>query len=169
MSFANMNDEKDLMPTMSSALPIYKSHGEGNWGGTIEIHRTTFKGFMGKQPCGERSVIFERNPDGSDKIPPHFFYNCKIKDVDNAGLAWFEKPNPAWANVKDCGNFPCTAPNNMIFQWSQTSYEGVGPSVADKAFALVPDDETVGGTYQGCTHLPQSQAYACRTRKVGLL
>ena len=169
MTFANMNDSKDLHPTSSSALPIYGSHGEGNWGGTIEIHRTLFKNFMGLQKCGQRNVIFERNPKGSDKIPPHFFYNCKVEDVDDQGLAWFEKPDPAWANIKDCGNFPCTAPNNMIFQWSGTSYSGVTPSNTATAFALVPDDETVGGTYQGCTHLPQSQAFSCQTRKVGTL
>jgi hypothetical protein len=43
-----MNDDKKLHPTMASALPIYKSHGEGNWGGTIKISDTTFTGFKGR-------------------------------------------------------------------------------------------------------------------------
>ena len=110
-----MNDDKGLMPTMASALPIYKSHGEGNWGGRINIENVKFAKFQGSTTCGERSVIFERNPDGSDKIPPHWFNNCIFEDVNDDGFAFLEKPDPAWANVKDCGNFPCTAPNNIIF------------------------------------------------------
>lgn len=110
-----MNDEKGLMPTMASALPIYESHGEGNWGGRINIENVKFAKFQGSTTCGERSVIFERNPKGSDKTPPHWFNNCIFEDVNDDGFAFLEKPDPAWANVKDCGNFPCTAPNNIIF------------------------------------------------------
>ena len=57
MSFLNMNDSKPLMPTSASSLPIWKSHGEGNWGGEILIEDTTLQGFVGKQRCGARSVI----------------------------------------------------------------------------------------------------------------
>jgi len=150
MSFANMNDGKDLMPTGASSLPIYGSHGEGNWGGTIVIEDTTFSGFVGKQKCGQRHVIFERNPKGSDKIPPHTMKNCKFNNVNDDGLAWFEKPDLAWANIKDCGNFPCTAPNNMIFTFLNSRFSGVTPSVTDSDMTLVPDDPEVGGTYPNC-------------------
>jgi hypothetical protein len=88
MTGSFMNDSKDMMPTMSSALPIYKSHGEGNWGGVINIENVRFSKFLGRSACGERSVIFERNPDGSDKIPPHFLKNCKFEDVNDDGFAF---------------------------------------------------------------------------------
>lgn len=102
-----------------------------------------------------RNVIFERNPMGSDKIPPHFFDNCKFEDVTDDGFAFLDKPDPAWANIKDCGNFPCTAPNNVIFTFTNTKYYGATPSIASSAFTLVPDDETVGGAYTpACTHKP---------------
>lgn len=45
MTAANMNDAKDLMPIMASALPIYKSHGEGNWGGRVNVENVRFTGF----------------------------------------------------------------------------------------------------------------------------
>ena len=156
MTFSNMNDGKPLMPTMASSLPIYESHGEGNWGGTIVIEDTIFSGFVGVQKCGQRHVIFERNPKGSDKIPPHTIKNCKFVDVNDSGFAWFEKPDLAWANIKDCGDFPCTAPNNMIFTFLSSRFSGATPSVTDSDMTLVPDDETVGGTYPGCIHLPSS-------------
>lgn len=139
---------------MSSALPIYNSHGEGNWGGNILVRDTLFSNFMGKTRCGERSVIFNTNPASSDKVPPHFFDNCKIVDVDDSGFAFMSKPPKAWANVKDCGNFPCTAPSNWVVTFTNTKYDGITPSSTPKDFALVPDDATVGGTYPNCVHRP---------------
>ena len=153
-SFANQNDGKPLHPTGASSLPIWKSSGEGNWGGNIHIRDTTFKGFMGKSRCGERHVIFNTNPASSDKVPPHFFDNCKIVDTDDSGFAFLSKPPKKWANVKDCGNFPCTAPSNWVIAFTNTKYDGVTPSATPKDFALVPDDETVGGTYPNCVHRP---------------
>lgn len=169
MSFMNMNDKKDLMPTSSSSLPIYKSHGEGNWGGTIEINNVRFENFQGKSACGERHVIFERNPNGSQKLPIHHFKSCKFENVDDMGYAWLEKPNPAWANIKDCGNFPCTAPNNWVLAFTGSRFYGVTPSNTAADFVLVPDDETVGGTYSPCQHKPDQQAYVCQMRNIGLL
>lgn len=169
MSWQNMNDGKDLMPTMSSALPIYGSHGEGNWGGSIYIRDCTFSNFMGKTDCGERQVIFERNPMGSDKIPPHHFENIKFVNVDDYGFSWLEKPDLAWANVKDCGNFPCTAPNNWFMTFTNARFDGITVTNPSRAFTVVPDDKTVGGTYSPCDHKPMQQAYYCRTRAIGML
>lgn len=110
-----MTDGKGLMPTSKSALPIYGSHGEGAWAGQVNVDNVKFSKFQGKTMCGQRNVIFERSPTGSDKIAPHFFNNCKFEDVNDDGFAYFDKPSPKWANIKDCGFFPCTAPNNIIF------------------------------------------------------
>jgi len=115
-------DGKETHPTSASSLPISKSKAEGNWGGKITINKCTFKDFVGKSMCGERSVIFETNPNDSDKIPMHYFNNIVFDNVDDAGWAFLKKPNPGWANVKDCGNFPCTAPNNLIFTFADTTF-----------------------------------------------
>lgn len=164
-----MNDSKDLHPTMSSSLPIYKSHGEGNWGGRFTGTNLTFKNFKGLTRCGARSNGFALNPDSSDKIPPHYFYNCKFEDNDDMGMGFLMKPPLKWANIKDCGNFPCTAPSNVIFVFKGTSYSGATPSTAWKDFSLVPDDPTVAGVYPNCRHMKDMQAYMCNTRNVGLL
>jgi len=87
------------MPTMASAIPIYKSHGEGNWGGRIELNRNKFSKFLGMSKCGKRSVIFNRNPASSDKIPPHWFSNTVFEDVDDSGFAFLDKPEEKWANI----------------------------------------------------------------------
>ena len=134
----------------------------------MKIWNTLIKGFRGKSKCGARSVFFNTLPYSSDKIPPHFFDNCRIVDTDDSGFAFLSKPNAAWANVKDCGNFPCTAPTNAVTQFTNTKYDGVTPSTTPKDFALVPDDATVGGTYPNCVHQPLQQAYICQTRNVAL-
>lgn len=43
------------------------------------------------------------------------------------------------------------------------------PAFAYRDFTLVPDDETVGGTYPGCSHMKEGQAFACRTNNIGML
>lgn len=163
-------DGKETHPTSASALPITKSKGEGNWGGKITINRCTFKDFVGKSMCGERSVIFERNPKDSDKIPMHYFNKIVFDNVDDAGWAFLAKPDPGWANVKDCGNFPCTAPNNLIFTFADTTFKGAKkPSFTPSDFVIVPDDKSVGGTYPGCKHFPGQQIYLCELNNIGMM
>mmetsp|Transcript_467 Transcript_467/g.696 ORF Transcript_467/g.696 Transcript_467/m.696 type:complete len:160 (-) Transcript_467:1185-1664(-) len=159
-----------MHPTSASALPISKSKAQGAWGGKATYNRCTFKKFIGKSMCGERSVIFERNKSDSDKIPQHYFNNCVFEDVDNDGWAFLDKPPTAWANVKDCGNFPCTAPNNYIMTFTGTTFQGTTkPTTTPADFVIVPDDKTVGGTYPSCTHFPDQQIYVCQISNIGLL
>lgn len=157
------------MPTAPSQLPIYGSHGEGNWGGKITVNDCKFARFVGKGRCGERSSMFARNPKGADKIPPHFFNRCELEDVDDGGFAFLEKPAPGWANVKDCGNFPCTAPNNIILSFADTTYKGLTPTSTPSEFVIVPDDETVGGTYGNCVRREEQQSYICEADNIGMM
>jgi len=159
-----------MHPTSASALPVSKSKAQGAWGGKVTYSNCKFEGFIGKAKCGARSVIFERNKNDSDKIPMHYFNNMEFKNVDNAGWAFLKKPNKGWANVKDCGNFPCTAPNNYIMTFSGTTYTGTTkPTSTPADFVIVPDDKTVGGTYPSCTHFEDQQIYVCEINNVGML
>jgi len=164
-----MNDMKSLMPTGASELPLYKSHGEGNWGGKMTINDCTFSKFQGLSGCGEKSTLLASNPGSSDKIPPHFFNNCILEDVDDNGFAFLVKPNPGWANVKDCGNFPCTAPNNLIFSFAGTTWKGTTPTSTPEAFVVIPNEKTVGGTYESCVERPDQQAYICEMDNIGMM
>ena len=169
MNGQNMNDMKSLMPTGASELPLYKSHGEGNWGGKITINNCNFSKFQGLSACGEKSTLLASNPGSSDKIPPHFFNNCVLEDVDDNGFAFLIKPNPGWANVKDCGNFPCTAPNNLIFSFAGTTWKGTTPTSTPEAFVVIPNEATVGGTYSSCVERPDQQAYICEMDNIGMM
>jgi hypothetical protein len=51
----------------------------------------------------------------SDYTPMLEFYDTVFTDVEDSAMASLMSPNPAWANLEDCGNFPCTGPNNLLF------------------------------------------------------
>ena len=42
------------------------------------------------------------------------FYNTKFIDVDGDAIAYLDDPDPGWVNIKDCGEFPCTAPSDKL-------------------------------------------------------
>ena len=45
------------------------------------------------------------------------FYDSKFNNVNPGALAYLKAPNPGWANLKDCNEFPCTAPANVLFSF----------------------------------------------------
>jgi len=169
MATQHLIGSKDLMVTSRSSLPIWKAKSDHNWGGRVELNRNKFTGFSAPTKCGKRQAIFERNHYAADKIPPHYFFESIFDNVSDIGLAFLDKPNPDWANDTDCGDFPCTGPNNLIFSFASTTYSGVKPSVALPDFTMVPNDVSVGGTYPTCVNLSAAQAYICQIENVGLL
>jgi hypothetical protein len=39
-------------------------------------------------------------------------------------MASLMSPMLAWANVEDCGNFPCTGPNNLLYYFKNSNWYG---------------------------------------------
>jgi len=57
-------------------------------------------------------------------MAPHFFNDNVFEDCDLEAFTYVPNPNPGWANPKDCGNFPCTAPHNVFFRFHNTYFTG---------------------------------------------
>jgi hypothetical protein len=57
-----------------------------------------------------------------DFVQPHYFYDTVFEDCDQAAMVYFPSPNKGWANIADCGNFPCTAPHNLLWQFYNTKW-----------------------------------------------
>jgi len=49
-------------------------------------------------------------------------------------MAFFDDPDEGWANLDDCGAFPCTAPNNILMSFTGTRYAGQMPIRTDQIF-----------------------------------
>jgi len=58
--------------------------------------------------------IFELNKDSPDFIPAQMAEDIEFTDVEDGTLAYFFTPPQGWANIADCGDFPCTGPLNTI-------------------------------------------------------
>jgi hypothetical protein len=50
------------------------------------------------------------NPSGSDYHVPSNFNGIKFVDIHEDAMSTLMDPPLAWANLDDCGQFPCTGP-----------------------------------------------------------
>lgn len=120
MLFTNNKGSKDLHPTMPSALPIYKIKSGGGWGADIELDGVQFINWPIFTLCGKFQEAIMRNSFASDYIPMHIFKNTLFKNVHQDAVMHITDPDPKWANPTDCGNVPCTAPNNIVLKFRET-------------------------------------------------
>lgn len=50
-------------------------------------------------------------------------------------MAYLFSPPAGWANLDDCGDFPCTAPDNVLLQFEDSTFAGTTrPDNYDKNF-----------------------------------
>ena len=54
----------------------------------------------------------------------HEFYDTQFTDVEDSAMASLMSPNPAWANIEDCGNFPCSGPYNLLYSFRNSTWYG---------------------------------------------
>jgi len=76
-----------------------------------------FIGFNEKTKMGMRQSVFGLCKDASDYIPTMEFFDSTFTSVQEGAFAYVNDPIPGWANLKDCGDFPCTAPANVLLQF----------------------------------------------------
>lgn len=48
------------------------------------------------------------------------FYGTKMNNIDPSAMAYIMSPPSGWANSRDCVEFPCTAPSNILFSFKDT-------------------------------------------------
>ena len=64
------------------------------------------------------------NSGASDVHPIETFTNTKFYDLHEDAFAYLMDPPLEWANLKDCGNFPCTGPQNIVLYFKNTQFFG---------------------------------------------
>lgn len=69
--------------------------------------------------------IFMLNEFNSDYYPPVKLVNTRFDNVDQEAMGYFPTPFDWWAKVDKCGEFPCTAPLNILLNFVKTSYTGL--------------------------------------------
>jgi hypothetical protein len=98
----------------------------------------------------------------------HTFKSCTFRDVEDEAFAKLEPPSEGWAIIKDCGEWPCTAPENVVLNFEGTRYSGTSPNVklSDMAVVSALGDEPM---YDGCTHKESWNMWSCNNRNLGVL
>jgi len=125
---------KMLHLTMASQLPPHKIKSIAAWGGKAVFNRLQFINWNSTTKNGMLNHVFNINEYSSDYTPMMEFHNTVFTNVSDDAMAYIYTPPQKWAIVKDCGNFPCTAPENTILSFKNTTFIGNTPSYAASNF-----------------------------------
>jgi hypothetical protein len=115
---------KEPMPKSASALPMSKVKSDSSWGGKNTYNGNSFINFQDTRTfCGNKQRLFVLNPTASDYQPMTNFDGSIFRNVAFDNMVFLYDPPRGWANMNDCGNFPCTAPNNVILSFTRTNFD----------------------------------------------
>lgn len=125
---AGLDKGKALHPKSTSALPVYKMKSAGTWKHNTEFKAVTFHDFANVELKGckgkSRQYCMGPNTHASDHIHVQNFVNTVFDNVHDDAVAHIYEPPKGWANPTDCGNFPCTAPQNAVAKFTGTTFKG---------------------------------------------
>lgn len=122
------------------------------------------------------------NKHASDYVPMHVFKNTVFDNVEDPAVIHLYNPPKGWATIDDCGEWPCTAPENVVLKFSNTQFTGLQtPSSVQQDFQIVSntnknkinsDDPTrpsAPSTYGTCVEKTTWNAWHCQNDKIGVL
>jgi hypothetical protein len=135
------------------------------WTGGYSLEGNKFINFDGKTQRGKDLKAFDMNPTSPDFFPIVKGKDNEFIDCDDSGFGNFYDPPEGWANVKDCGNFPCTAPWNILFKMQDTKFTGIQPTFAIRAtssFELIADNPGFAPYVPNCEFLSDNNMWVCQ-------
>ena len=101
----------------------------------------------------------------------HYFNGAKFINVKQDALIFVYDPPAGWANIDDCGQWPCTAPSNLVYTFKDSVFEVPdattalptfwGPATTKYNFQVVSDFETAAISYPDCTKNEIWNAWIC--------
>lgn len=163
---------KSLHPTNPSSLPYEKIMSDSGWGGKTILKRNEFIGFKSRTALGKRSSVFGSAQFQADYTPMLQFSETKFTDIDKDALVAFKTPPQAWAVIDDCGEFPCTGPLNVLYSFKESTWTPAAPSALSGGgvnFQLIANNPGLAPYVAGCSSAPQSNAYYCEAKSLGIL
>lgn len=164
------HDAKKPMTTTESAMPLYKPKSETAWGAKGILHNNTFTGFTAKTKLGEYQSIFALNKYNHNYVPMIKASDNTFVDVEDGAIAHLIPINPDTANKKDCGEFPCTGPNNVLFSLTGTKFTGTTkPSFDYDTFQIIANNTDFAPHMKNCVPKEVWNAYLCQEKSLAIL
>jgi len=159
----------DLHVTGKSAFPIYNHHSNPTMGGRSVNYGNKFINFNATTPYGKNNMVFGSNKYGSDYTEMQEFFETTFTNVQTDAIATLSDPTPGWANKKDCGSFPCTAPWNVLFSFKDTKWEQIVESNAQRDWQIIANNPGFSPYVEGCNLQKNWNAYQCFKDTISIL
>jgi len=98
----------------------------------------------------------------------HEFSGTNFINVADDAVSKFDEPSPKWAVIDDCGEWPCTAPENIVLKFDGNTYSGVSPvqTASSQTITYALGEEPF---YTGCTAKESWNGWVCTDRNIGVL
>jgi len=159
------------MIKMASELP-YTTSAEtaASFGGQTYYSNLTFINFDTTTYCGAKQTIFSLNPMDPDYSPRAIIDGTVFNNVTHDALLYLAPPVQGWANLDDCGNYPCTGPNNTYLSFTNSDFVGqVVPGNVPPTFQVVPNNPQTSANLSYCSLVQSWNAYICQNKYLGIL
>jgi hypothetical protein len=168
---STLGGARPIHPPMLIKMPFHKAKGVGGQNGKIIHNRNIYKDFSSSTVTGKRQSLVVSD-EGPDFLPANYFYDTQFINMDQAQLAFVKSPVAGWANPSDCGNFPCTAPLNMLFKFYRTIWNNAKTLTEDNLgseFQVIANNDGFAATLEGCKKVSSWNGYVCHTKHLGQL
>lgn len=134
------------------------------------MNRNRFVDFATTTATGNKQFVFSPHYSQSDYIHSTDVYDSTLTNVADGAMATIFDPLPGWANLDDCGLYPCTAPKNVLLNFKNTVFETITPSWAQSNFQVISNNaEFSPYVTPACTQNLGMNAYICTAENLGVL
>lgn len=85
-------------------------------------------------------------------------------------MTYFFEPPQKWANLADCGDYPCTGPKNTLFSFKNIkglSWKDLDGDLPD--FTLIPWVKGYTDNFPDCTKVDSINGHRCTNNDLGIL
>lgn len=106
---------------------------------------------------------------------PHIYSNIVLDNIAADSLLYIMDPPQGWANLTDCIDFPCTAPQNVILQFRDgitikgTSPSNLLPASSTLPYDIVSDNPGFKSALTHCTKKDDWNANVCTGDDMAML
>jgi hypothetical protein len=162
----------EIHPSKEMHCPLSSQVENGSWAGKAFFKNLKFIDFApGANADGGilRNQMIQLLKKSPDFITLQNFDNIEFVNCESDALTYFFEPPETWANLADCGDFPCTGPKNTIFSFTNIKWTDSKGNNQLENFSLIPTIPTYTEKIPDCTFLESINGHVCTGTDVAIL
>ena len=146
----------------------------------VSIQASTFRNFIPReQNCFIKQNAILTHEYIADYYPIHYFLDNIFENVDADSLVYLKGPLPEWEEVKRCGDYECSGPNNILLYFENTQFlyeEDISESLLpnqmnedSSSFQIISNNPGINYYLSDCTFKESWNGLFCENDKLQLL